>query len=80
MNIENGSWDVPPVFEWLQGLGKVDSDEMDRVFNMGIGIALIVSPFYADSVRRMLTQSGLENWVIGSVKASEGDASVKMVK
>ena len=79
VNIENGSWEVPPVFSWLQGLGKVDPGEMDRVFNMGVGIAMIVSPFYADSVRRMLTQSGLENWVIGSVSATDGDASVKLV-
>ena len=79
VNIENGSWEVPPVFSWLQGLGKVDPEEMDRVFNMGVGIAMIVSPFYADSVRRMLSESGLENWVIGSVSAADGDASVKLV-
>ena len=47
---------------------------MYRVFNMGIGIALIVSPYYADSIQRSLDQIGLENWVIG--KAVEGEKSV----
>ena len=40
--IDRGSWPIPPVFTWLQRLGEVDQDEMDRVFNMGIGLVLIV--------------------------------------
>lgn len=68
IEIENGSWPIPPVFEWLQKSGNVDTAEMFRVFNMGIGMALIVSPFYADRIRRSLDQIGLENWVIGSAK------------
>ena len=67
----------PPVFGWLQGLGKVDPAEMNRVFNMGIGIAMIVSPFYADKIVRMLASNGLESRVIGSVgKNDDGDKSV----
>ena len=70
VNVTAGSWEVPPVFDWLQGLGKVADDEMDRVFNMGIGIALIVSPFYAESIQKMLSSAGLQNWVVGAVKSS----------
>lgn len=69
VRIERGSWRVPAVFGWLAGLGDVPSDEMDRVFNMGIGLALVVSPFYADSVRRQLADCGLESWQIGSAAA-----------
>ena len=36
-------WDVPPVFEWIRREGGVEEDEMRRVFNMGIGIAMVVS-------------------------------------
>jgi len=60
-------WTIPPVFDWLKKLGNVDDDEMDRVFNMGVGLVLIVSDFYADSIRRMLGDLGLESWKIGGV-------------
>jgi phosphoribosylformylglycinamidine cyclo-ligase len=77
VRIDASSWEVPPVFGWLQGLGKVDSTEMNRVFNMGIGITMIVSPFYADNIQKMLSQSGLESRVIGTVgKNLDGDKTV----
>ena len=69
VDIDSKAWDVPKVFDWLQDLGKVDRDEMLRVFNMGIGMTLIVSSYYAESVVRMLNDSGHEAMVIGSVKA-----------
>lgn len=68
VEIDGRIWNRPPVFDWLQKLGKVDIEEMFRVFNMGIGLVLIVSPFYAESIRRMLTIAGYENWQIGHVK------------
>jgi phosphoribosylformylglycinamidine cyclo-ligase len=65
--IQRGSWQAPPVFSWLQRLGEVDPAEMDRVFNMGVGLILVVSPYYADSIRTQLTDCGLENWTIGRI-------------
>jgi phosphoribosylformylglycinamidine cyclo-ligase len=43
---------------------------MERVFNMGIGLVLVVSPYYADSIQRMLADHGLETWPIGQVAAA----------
>jgi len=63
--IRRQSWPVPPVFGWLQRLGEVDQAEMERVFNMGIGLVLVVAPFYAESIRNQLKRSGLESWQIG---------------
>jgi phosphoribosylformylglycinamidine cyclo-ligase len=65
--IKRGSWPVPPIFTWLERLGEVDPAEMDRVFNMGIGLILVVSPYYADSIRSQLTDSNIENWTIGRI-------------
>ncbi len=65
--LDRGSWPVPPIFSWLQATGEVDTAEMERVFNMGIGMVLVVSPFYADSVRSQLEGQGIPNWVIGQV-------------
>jgi phosphoribosylformylglycinamidine cyclo-ligase len=66
--IDRGSWPVPPVFRWLQRLGDVEQAEMDRVFNMGVGLVLVVGPFYAESIRHQLKRSGLESWQIGIVR------------
>jgi phosphoribosylformylglycinamidine cyclo-ligase len=49
---------------------------MYRVFNMGIGLALIVSPFYAESIRRMLEKLGYPNFLIGTVSAGAGSTIV----
>jgi phosphoribosylformylglycinamidine cyclo-ligase len=65
--IERDSWSIPPVFRWIQRLGEVEPDEMDRVFNMGLGLVLVVSPYYASSVRHQLEEAELENWQIGHV-------------
>ena len=69
--IERDSWTVPPVFSWLQRLGEIEPDEMSRVFNMGVGMALIVSGYYADSIRHQLADLRLDSWVIGKAEAGE---------
>ena len=69
--IDDRAWPVPPVFSWLQGLGDIDDAEMARVFNMGIGLVLVVSPYYAERIQRMLRDSGLESWQIGSMVAAD---------
>ena len=56
------------LFGWLQRLGDVEHHEMDRVFNMGVGLALIVSPYYAESIQRQLKRAGLASWQIGRVE------------
>ena len=65
--IDEGSWPVPPVFPWLQRLGDIDDGEMAHVFNMGIGLVLVVSPYYAESIQRMLADCGLDSWPIGQI-------------
>jgi phosphoribosylformylglycinamidine cyclo-ligase len=67
--IARGSWPMPPVFPWLQRLGGVQQDEMDQVFNMGIGMVLVVSGFYADSIREQLARAGVPAWLIGRAEA-----------
>jgi phosphoribosylformylglycinamidine cyclo-ligase len=67
--IERGSWPVPPIFSWLQKLGEVEQTEMDQVFNMGIGLVLVVAPFYADSIRQQLKRSKLKSWPIGHAES-----------
>ncbi|MCE9629497.1 MAG: phosphoribosylformylglycinamidine cyclo-ligase [Planctomycetia bacterium] len=65
--LERGSWTVPSVFPWVQGLGNIAADEMERVFNMGIGMVLVVSPHVAESIQKQLADLGHENFRIGTV-------------
>jgi phosphoribosylformylglycinamidine cyclo-ligase len=71
------NWPVPPVFTWLQRLGNIPQDEMDRVFNMGIGFVMIVSHYYADSIRNQLAEDRIQTWELGEIKA--GEAGVEWV-
>jgi len=66
--IDRGAWQTPAVFAWLQKLGDVDLEEMFRVFNMGIGYALVLNPYYAESIQRQLATHRIESWVIGEVR------------
>ncbi|MCI0358019.1 MAG: phosphoribosylformylglycinamidine cyclo-ligase [Planctomycetaceae bacterium] len=65
--LDRDSWTVPPVFAWLQKLGDIDDAEMEQVFNMGIGLALVFDPYFENSIRHMLDESGLASWVIGRI-------------
>lgn len=56
--IHKGSWEVPPIFRFIQDVGKIEDAEMYRTFNMGIGMIMIVSPKDADDV--MLRLKGLK--------------------
>ncbi|HET6880880.1 MAG TPA: phosphoribosylformylglycinamidine cyclo-ligase [Pirellulales bacterium] len=67
--IERGSWTEPPIFAWLKRLGEIDDAELERVFNMGLGLVLVVSPYYADSIRNQLADCGLASWSIGQIVA-----------
>lgn len=70
--IQRDSWTVPPVFDWLQKLGNVEADEMDRVFNRGVGLTMIVSDYYAAAIQKAIADSGIDCWRIGSIQAGEG--------
>lgn len=50
--------------------GSIDAAEMKRVFNMGIGRVMVVSPHFADSIRQQLADLGVDNWAISVVHAA----------
>lgn len=72
--IKKDSWPVPSVFPWLQKLGEVDDAEMQRVFNMGLGLVLVVSNFYAAKIRSLVEASGLQCHEIGHVEEGSGES------
>lgn len=67
-----GSWDVQPIFRYLVSTGGVDQDEALRVFNMGIGMVLIVSPEAVSEVTRLLEICRQKFYFIGNVISGSG--------
>jgi phosphoribosylformylglycinamidine cyclo-ligase len=77
VELSRSGWEVPSVFRWIQRLGGVEPTEMDRVFNMGIGMVLVVSPHFAASIRRQIADCGIETFELGCVrKATAADQRV----
>ncbi len=75
--IDTKSWQVPPLFRFLQSQGNVQEDEMWRVFNMGIGYVLIVRPFFAEAIADRLRHLGEQVTVLGKVVAGSGNVQLK---
>jgi phosphoribosylformylglycinamidine cyclo-ligase len=72
IRLRRGSWTAPKVFSWLQRLASVEDAEMDRVFNMGIGLILIVAEYFAEAIVRHLSRRArIPAWIIGEVVAGE---------
>jgi phosphoribosylformylglycinamidine cyclo-ligase len=68
-------WSVPPVFRWLAQAGRVDPGEMLRVFNCGVGMALVVSD--PQAATRVLAEQGEVVTRIGVIEAADGPARVR---
>jgi phosphoribosylformylglycinamidine cyclo-ligase len=77
IEIDTGSWDIPPIFQMIQNLGKIDAAEMHHVFNMGIGWVVVVSPESADDWFAEFEAGGWQPSRIGRVV--EGASGVKMI-
>lgn len=67
IEIDYGSWDVPPIFRLLEEKGKVEKLEMLRTFNYGIGYILVLSPAEAQRLQEGLWESGEKSYQIGRV-------------
>jgi phosphoribosylformylglycinamidine cyclo-ligase len=73
--IRRGSWPVPPIFEMIARIGKIDQTEMDRTFNNGLGMVAVARPDEADSVITWLRRSRQLAYVIGELKRGERGVS-----
>ena len=71
--VHRGAWPVPPIFQVLRKMGKVDEEELYRVFNMGIGLALVVSANHVEQLIARAAELGDRGYRIGEIVASEPD-------
>lgn len=70
-----GSWEVPPIFNIIQSIGKIEESEMLRVFNMGIGLIIIIPEEEVDRAIKILKENGEKAFVIGEVFKGERGVS-----
>lgn len=73
--IDLSSWEAPPIFRLIQAKGNVDEDEMFTVFNMGVGMVLIVEPARAEHVLGAVEGS----WRLGSVSRTDRTGAQRVV-
>ena len=72
--IDEKSWKWPSVFNWLQEKGNIDTYEMYRTFNCGVGMVIALPQEQAETALAILKQAGENAWLIGHIEHAEDDA------
>ena len=72
--LHRSTWTPPPVFSLVQGRGRVEQSEMERTFNMGVGMVAVVPATDVDRTLALLTARHVPSWVLGEVVAGDGSA------
>ena len=74
--LDRGTWAPLPVFGMLAGRGGVPEAEMERAFNMGVGMAAVVAAADADRALRLLAGRGITAWQLGEVTTDRHDVTL----
>ncbi|EOH0515321.1 phosphoribosylformylglycinamidine cyclo-ligase [Vibrio fluvialis] len=69
--IDGSSWEWPMIFQWLQEKGNVNTHEMYRTFNCGVGLVIALPKDQAQAAVELLQQEGENAWVIGEIAAAQ---------
>ncbi len=69
--IDGSSWEWPVIFQWLQEKGNVNTHEMYRTFNCGVGLVIALPKDQAQAAVELLQQEGENAWVIGEIAAAQ---------
>jgi phosphoribosylformylglycinamidine cyclo-ligase len=75
--VDRATWAPQRIFDVLAQRGRIERDEMERTFNMGVGMVAVVAADDADRALALLTARHVDAWVVGEVLAGDGD--VRMV-
>jgi len=76
--VERSTWTPQPVFGLVQARGRVEQEEMERTFNMGVGMVAVLAPDDVDRALAVLTARHVPSWVLGQV-VEGGDGAVTLV-
>jgi phosphoribosylformylglycinamidine cyclo-ligase len=74
--LDRGTWSPQPVFRLLAERGSIADEEMERVFNMGVGMVAVVAPDAADAALDLLASRSVPAWLAGEVTGGSGGVRV----
>ncbi|MCU0265049.1 MAG: phosphoribosylformylglycinamidine cyclo-ligase [Actinomycetia bacterium] len=77
VRLDRSTWTPPPVFRLIGDLGRVAQGEMERTFNMGVGMVAVVGADGADGALRVLGDRGVPAWIVGEVTAGSGQVALE---
>ncbi len=81
VDIDRATWAPHPIFNLIAGLGKIDTAELEKTFNMGVGMLAVVDSAYADAAIDRMVNRGIQSWVTGAVRprgdGESGDSPAK---
>lgn len=79
-SINEKSWEWPEVFHWLQDNGNIDTHEMYRTFNCGVGMIVALPKDQAEKAISVLNAAGEQAFLLGDIKAAkDGEAQVEII-
>jgi len=74
--VDPGTWEEPRIFGEIRAAGDIAVDEMRKVFNLGIGMVVVVRAAQADKARRLLEAAKVRTCLLGEVVRGDGDVEV----
>ncbi|WP_406044217.1 phosphoribosylformylglycinamidine cyclo-ligase [Succinimonas sp.] len=77
---DSATWNWPEVFSWIQKNGNIDTHEMYRTFNCGVGMICVVSRNDAEKTVEILNSCGEKSWIIGSIESAEKGEEQVVIK
>lgn len=78
--IDEKSWEWQPVFKWLQEKGNIDSYEMYRTFNCGVGMVIALPQADVEKALNLLRQAGENAWLIGQIESLNPDEKQVIIR
>ena len=79
IEIDETSWEIPKIFQWLKEEGNLSNNEMYRIFNCGIGMIIIVDAEDSETISSEITKLGYKNFITGSVDEMTSKESVTFI-
>ena len=76
--VDPGSWELPPLFRFLQQAGQLSTDEMREVFNLGVGLIAVLPPDAVAAAQAAARADGVDTWIMGEV--GRGDPAVRFAR
>ena len=78
--IDESSWEWQPVFKWLQEKGNIETYEMYRTFNCGVGMVIALPRSKVETALAILKQSGENAWLIGHIESATDNEPQVIIK